>query len=157
MIVKDCKSTCAKVSLHVYFTLTWMCELISFKNILTHKKNYKYLTVSKLLWMLSQPPNITGKCNAKGRCLSFCETKGLEPCLCKHEADMCKMCCRQQNNTSSCQPYDNIINNNKITMVLKDNSTCVVGYCSKVCFNIISKRYFENSEVLYSCIAIKLL
>lgn len=72
-----------------------------------------------------------GKC-MNGVCLTFCQTLGLQSCLCTTPGDRCKRCCRngtfamELEDNSICVPYRD--GNGNITQ-LKDNSKCLLGYC----------------------------
>ncbi|RWS12782.1 ADAM 17-like protease-like protein [Dinothrombium tinctorium] len=65
-----------------------------------------------------------GKCKS-GKCLTFCETLGMYPCMCKNVEDACKRCCHNPisiNNT--CVPYH-------VTEILGDGTPCIRGICEK--------------------------
>ena len=62
-----------------------------------------------------------GTCKA-GKCLPFCETRGLYTCMCEGE-DACHRCCRPSFNStcSAAQPVD----------ILTDGTPCYQGLCNK--------------------------
>lgn len=63
-----------------------------------------------------------GKCRA-GECLPYCETLGQISCMCDNEADACKRCCRQHQN-STCQAIEPV-------EVLHDGTPCIHGFCEE--------------------------
>ncbi|KAG1652431.1 ADAM 17-like protease [Nymphon striatum] len=63
-----------------------------------------------------------GKCKG-GECIAFCETLGLQSCMCDIEKNACKRCCRPALN-SSCDPFIP-------EEILKDGTPCIHGFCQK--------------------------
>ncbi|KAK2708701.1 ADAM 17-like protease [Artemia franciscana] len=62
-----------------------------------------------------------GQCR-NGTCLPFCETQGLQSCMCDTPGDACKRCCRVHLN-DTCFAYDP-------TDILPDGTPCVHGFCN---------------------------
>lgn len=68
-----------------------------------------------------------GECRS-GECMPYCETQGLQSCMCDIEPDACNRCCRRNLN-STCFPIMDKINNPDR---LKDGTPCYQGFCNKV-------------------------
>uniref|UniRef100_H2YQN9 Uncharacterized protein n=1 Tax=Ciona savignyi TaxID=51511 RepID=H2YQN9_CIOSA len=79
-------------------------------------------------------------CGDLGRCMGgicepFCQTKGLQPCLCSlKESEFCTRCCAPlgaigDDMTNLCKPYMNATEGELKPLLLPDNSTCTLGYC----------------------------
>ena len=64
-----------------------------------------------------------GQC-FKGKCQSFCQTKGLWTCMCEEPKDACFRCCRAPFDNSSCIPY-------RPLDPLPDGTPCKYGFCEK--------------------------
>ena len=71
-----------------------------------------------------------GKCRS-GECIPYCETQGLQSCMCDTEQDACMRCCRRNLN-STCFP---IMDEAGARDPLKDGTPCYQGSCNKVIFN----------------------
>ncbi|XP_076807622.1 ADAM 17-like protease isoform X1 [Clavelina lepadiformis] len=75
-----------------------------------------------------------GECR-NGKCIQFCYTKNLKPCLCSlKKEEFCFRCCAPLNSTGQemidqCKPYtaDGTLPPQK----LHNNSTCALGYCNE--------------------------
>ncbi|XP_040152983.1 ADAM 17-like protease [Anopheles arabiensis] len=63
-----------------------------------------------------------GQCR-NGKCVPYCETQGLQSCMCDIIADACKRCCRQSIN-ETCFPVEP-------PDVLPDGTPCIQGFCNK--------------------------
>ncbi|XP_058459615.1 ADAM 17-like protease [Malaya genurostris] len=63
-----------------------------------------------------------GQCR-NGKCVPYCETQGLQSCMCDTMADACKRCCRQSIN-ETCFPVEP-------PDVLPDGTPCIQGFCNK--------------------------
>ncbi|XP_058117346.1 ADAM 17-like protease [Anopheles ziemanni] len=63
-----------------------------------------------------------GQCR-NGKCIPYCETQGLQSCMCDIIADACKRCCRQSIN-ETCFPVEP-------PDVLPDGTPCIQGFCNK--------------------------
>lgn len=74
-----------------------------------------------------------GQCR-NGKCIPYCETQGLQSCMCDILFDACKRCCRMSIN-ETCFPVEP-------PDVLPDGTPCIQGFCNQVCtfYNI------ENCE-----------
>ena len=72
-----------------------------------------------------------GKCKA-GECIPYCETQGLQSCMCDTKQDACMRCCRQNLN-STCFP---IMDEQGNPDPLKDGTPCYQGSCNKVSFQV---------------------
>ncbi|RWS05400.1 hypothetical protein B4U79_02466 [Dinothrombium tinctorium] len=58
-----------------------------------------------------------------GRCVPFCEIRGLHSCMCDSKANECKRCCRSSLIfNATCEPYSE-------TEVLPNGTPCKFGYC----------------------------
>ncbi|XP_048590326.1 ADAM 17-like protease [Nematostella vectensis] len=66
-----------------------------------------------------------GKCRS-GKCVEFCITEGLEPCLCNEGADACRVCC-QSNKNAPCAPWKNRTSGEYLT--ISDGRICRTGMC----------------------------
>nr|CAH7744866.1 unnamed protein product [Callosobruchus chinensis] len=62
-----------------------------------------------------------GKCKA-GKCVPFCETQGLQSCMCDVIESACKRCCRSNIN-ETCSPVDS-------ADILADGTPCIQGFCN---------------------------
>ncbi|CAH2001173.1 unnamed protein product [Acanthoscelides obtectus] len=62
-----------------------------------------------------------GKCKA-GKCVPFCETQGLQSCMCDIIESACKRCCRSNIN-ETCSPVDS-------ADILADGTPCIQGFCN---------------------------
>lgn len=67
-----------------------------------------------------------GKCRS-GECIPYCETQGLQSCMCDTEQDACMRCCRRNLN-STCFP---IMDDQGNPDPLKDGTPCYQGSCNK--------------------------
>ncbi|XP_077297920.1 ADAM 17-like protease Tace isoform X2 [Arctopsyche grandis] len=63
-----------------------------------------------------------GRCR-RGRCVPYCETQGMQSCMCDVVADACKRCCRMSMN-ETCFPVDQ-------QDILPDGTPCIQGFCNK--------------------------
>lgn len=63
-----------------------------------------------------------GQCR-RGKCVPYCETQGLQSCMCDIIADACKRCCRMNLN-DTCFPVDP-------QDILPDGTPCIQGFCNK--------------------------
>ncbi|PNF41049.1 ADAM 17-like protease [Cryptotermes secundus] len=63
-----------------------------------------------------------GQCR-RGKCMPYCETQGLQSCMCDIIADACKRCCRMNLN-DTCFPVDP-------QDILPDGTPCIQGFCNK--------------------------
>ena len=70
-----------------------------------------------------------GQCRA-GECIPYCETQGLQSCMCDTEKDACMRCCRRNLN-STCFP---IMDEKNKPDSLKDGTPCYQGSCNKVSY-----------------------
>lgn len=63
-----------------------------------------------------------GQCRS-GKCIPYCETQGLQSCMCDVIQDACKRCCRMSINETcfAVEPPD----------ILPDGTPCIVGFCNK--------------------------
>ncbi|XP_028518433.1 disintegrin and metalloproteinase domain-containing protein 17 [Exaiptasia diaphana] len=68
-----------------------------------------------------------GKCRS-GKCVEFCVSEGMEPCLCQESDNACKVCCKKINSTQ-CLPWKNATSGEMFTMV--DGRPCASGSCRK--------------------------
>ncbi|KAL1492943.1 hypothetical protein ABEB36_011104 [Hypothenemus hampei] len=62
-----------------------------------------------------------GKCKG-GKCIPFCETQGMQSCMCDTMDNACKRCCRSNIN-ETCSPVDS-------TDILADGTPCIQGFCN---------------------------
>lgn len=72
-----------------------------------------------------------GQCR-NGKCIPYCETQGLQSCMCDIIQDACKRCCRMSIN-ETCFPVEP-------PDILSDGTPCIQGFCNKAClinFNIV--------------------
>jgi len=67
-----------------------------------------------------------GQCRS-GECIPYCETQGLQSCMCDTEKDACMRCCRRNLN-STCFP---IMDEQNKPDPLKDGTPCYQGSCNK--------------------------
>lgn len=65
-----------------------------------------------------------GRCRS-GKCIPYCETQGLQSCMCDVLENACKRCCRTSMN-ETCFPVD-------LQDILMDGTPCIQGFCNKVC------------------------
>ncbi|XP_055851401.1 ADAM 17-like protease isoform X1 [Episyrphus balteatus] len=63
-----------------------------------------------------------GQCR-NGKCIPYCETQGLQSCMCDIILDACKRCCRMSIN-ETCFPVEP-------PDVLPDGTPCIQGFCNK--------------------------
>lgn len=63
-----------------------------------------------------------GQCRT-GKCIPYCETQGLQSCMCDIINDACKRCCRMSIN-ETCFPVEP-------PDVLPDGTPCIQGFCNK--------------------------
>ncbi|GLH15570.1 ADAM 17-like protease [Gryllus bimaculatus] len=63
-----------------------------------------------------------GQCR-RGKCVPYCETQGLQSCMCDTIGDACKRCCRMNLN-DTCFPVDP-------QDILPDGTPCIQGFCNK--------------------------
>lgn len=66
-----------------------------------------------------------GQCR-NGKCIPYCETQGLQSCMCDIIQDACKRCCRMSIN-ETCFPVEP-------PDILSDGTPCIQGFCNKACF-----------------------
>lgn len=64
-----------------------------------------------------------GQCR-NGKCVPYCETQGLQSCMCDIIQDACKRCCRMSIN-ETCFPVEP-------PDMLPDGTPCIQGFCNKV-------------------------
>ncbi|XP_050510827.1 ADAM 17-like protease isoform X3 [Diabrotica virgifera virgifera] len=62
-----------------------------------------------------------GKCR-NGKCIPFCETQGMQSCMCDVIENACKRCCRSSIN-ETCSPVDS-------ADILADGTPCIQGFCN---------------------------
>ncbi|CAG9853819.1 unnamed protein product [Phyllotreta striolata] len=62
-----------------------------------------------------------GKCKT-GKCIPFCETQGMQSCMCDVIENACKRCCRSSIN-ETCSPVDS-------ADILADGTPCIQGFCN---------------------------
>jgi len=111
-----------------------------------------------------------GKCQS-GKCVPYCETQGLQSCMCDTEQDACMRCCRRNLN-STCFP---IMDEAGSRDPLKDGTPCYQGSCNKgICertmqdvveriwdfiddFNINSVLKFLKDNVVGTVVVISLI
>ncbi|XP_030746202.1 ADAM 17-like protease isoform X1 [Sitophilus oryzae] len=62
-----------------------------------------------------------GKCKG-GKCIPYCETQGLQSCMCDIIENACKRCCRSSMN-ETCSPVES-------TDILADGTPCIQGFCN---------------------------
>ncbi|XP_056632369.1 ADAM 17-like protease isoform X1 [Diorhabda sublineata] len=62
-----------------------------------------------------------GKCK-NGKCIPFCETQGMQSCMCDIIENACKRCCRSNIN-ETCSPVDS-------ADILADGTPCIQGFCN---------------------------
>ncbi|XP_017778197.1 PREDICTED: ADAM 17-like protease isoform X1 [Nicrophorus vespilloides] len=63
-----------------------------------------------------------GKCRS-GKCTPYCETQGLQSCMCDTILNACRRCCRMSMN-ESCLPVEP-------ADILPDGTPCIQGFCNK--------------------------
>lgn len=95
-----------------------------------------------------------------GKCKTFCEAKGLQPCKCSSDEDACKVCCQQGD---TCIPYrDNVTG---VTFDIADGrscqgeeaqGTCLVGRCQKNTQDLV-ERFWTFLTTLDSNIVAKFM
>ncbi|XP_005185392.4 ADAM 17-like protease isoform X1 [Musca domestica] len=82
-----------------------------------------------------------GQCRS-GKCIPYCETQGLQSCMCDIIQDACKRCCRMSIN-ETCFPVEP-------PDVLPDGTPCIQGFCNKgVCEKTIQdvvERFWDIIE-----------
>ncbi|XP_065372327.1 ADAM 17-like protease isoform X1 [Calliphora vicina] len=82
-----------------------------------------------------------GQCR-NGKCIPYCETQGLQSCMCDIIQDACKRCCRMSIN-ETCFPVEP-------PDVLPDGTPCIQGFCNKgVCEKTIQdvvERFWDIIE-----------
>ncbi|XP_071441770.1 ADAM 17-like protease isoform X1 [Hetaerina americana] len=82
-----------------------------------------------------------GQCR-HGRCIPYCETQGLQSCMCDIIGDACKRCCRMNLN-ETCFPVDQ-------QDILPDGTPCIQGFCNKgVCEKTVQdvvERFWDIIE-----------
>ncbi|CRK87999.1 CLUMA_CG001785, isoform A [Clunio marinus] len=82
-----------------------------------------------------------GQCRS-GKCVPYCETQGLQSCMCDVIADACKRCCRMSINETcfAVEPPD----------ILPDGTPCIQGFCNKgICEKTIQdavERFWDIIE-----------
>ncbi|KAJ8984739.1 hypothetical protein NQ317_005004 [Molorchus minor] len=62
-----------------------------------------------------------GKCK-NGKCIPFCETQGMQSCMCDIIENACKRCCRWNIN-ETCSPIES-------ADILADGTPCIQGFCN---------------------------
>ncbi|CAH3123483.1 unnamed protein product, partial [Porites lobata] len=84
-----------------------------------------------------------GECRG-GECKTFCEARGLQPCKCSSDEDVCKVCCEKG---GICRPYRN--NDTGVTFDINDGrscqreevqGSCVLGRCRKYASQDVAVR-----------------
>ncbi|XP_044593060.1 ADAM 17-like protease [Cotesia glomerata] len=82
-----------------------------------------------------------GQCRL-GKCVPYCETQGLQSCMCDIIGDACKRCCRMNLN-ETCFPIDP-------PDLLPDGTPCIQGFCNKgICEKTIQdvvERFWDIIE-----------
>ncbi|XP_015522611.1 ADAM 17-like protease [Neodiprion pinetum] len=82
-----------------------------------------------------------GQCR-HGKCIPYCETQGLQSCMCDTILDACKRCCRMSLN-ETCFPVDP-------QDILPDGTPCIQGFCNKgICEKTIQdvvERFWDIIE-----------
>ncbi|XP_054265870.1 ADAM 17-like protease isoform X2 [Macrosteles quadrilineatus] len=82
-----------------------------------------------------------GQCRG-GKCVPYCETQGMQSCMCDIISDACKRCCRMNMN-DTCFPVDPLD-------ILPDGTPCIQGFCNKgVCEKTIQdvvERFWDIIE-----------
>ncbi|XP_031632985.1 ADAM 17-like protease [Contarinia nasturtii] len=82
-----------------------------------------------------------GQCR-NGKCIPYCETQGLQSCMCDIIQDACKRCCRMSIN-ETCFPVEP-------PDILSDGTPCIQGFCNKgVCEKSIQdvvERFWDIIE-----------
>uniref|UniRef100_A0A1B6D7E4 ADAM 17-like protease n=1 Tax=Clastoptera arizonana TaxID=38151 RepID=A0A1B6D7E4_9HEMI len=82
-----------------------------------------------------------GQCRG-GKCVPYCETQGLQSCMCDVIIDACKRCCRMNLN-ETCFVVDQ-------SDILPDGTPCIQGFCNKgVCEKTIQdvvERFWDIIE-----------
>ncbi|CAD6993212.1 ADAM 17-like protease [Ceratitis capitata] len=82
-----------------------------------------------------------GQCR-NGKCIPYCETQGLQSCMCDIIQDACKRCCRMSIN-ETCFPVEP-------PDMLPDGTPCIQGFCNKgVCEKTIQdvvERFWDIIE-----------
>ncbi|GAB0094177.1 ADAM 17-like protease [Sergentomyia squamirostris] len=82
-----------------------------------------------------------GQCRG-GKCVPYCETQGLQSCMCDIIQDACKRCCRMSIN-ETCFPVEP-------PDVLPDGTPCIQGFCNKgICEKTIQdvvERFWDIIE-----------
>ncbi|XP_063974850.1 ADAM 17-like protease isoform X1 [Diachasmimorpha longicaudata] len=82
-----------------------------------------------------------GQCRL-GKCVPYCETQGLQSCMCDTIGDACKRCCRMSLN-ETCFPIDP-------PDILPDGTPCIQGFCNKgICEKTIQdvvERFWDIIE-----------
>lgn len=73
-----------------------------------------------------------GQCR-NGKCIPYCETQGLQSCMCDIIQDACKRCCRMSIN-ETCFPVEP-------PDILSDGTPCIQGFCNKVRTNHTNRSY----------------
>lgn len=73
-----------------------------------------------------------GQCR-NGKCIPYCETQGLQSCMCDVIQDACKRCCRMSINETcfAVEPPD----------ILPDGTPCIQGFCNKVRYDICHEKH----------------
>ncbi|XP_019874693.1 ADAM 17-like protease isoform X2 [Aethina tumida] len=69
----------------------------------------------------NKPCQERGMCRS-GRCIPFCETQGLQSCMCDVIENACKRCCRSNIN-ETCSPVES-------ADILADGTPCIQGFCN---------------------------
>lgn len=78
-----------------------------------------------------------GECRA-GQCVPYCETVGLQSCMCDTEQDACMRCCRKNLNSTCFPIYDNMNRADR----LPDGTPCYQGFC-----NMVSEHFFFKFDL----------
>lgn len=78
-----------------------------------------------------------GQCR-NGKCIPYCETQGLQSCMCDIIQDACKRCCRMSIN-ETCFPVEP-------PDILSDGTPCIQGFCNKVSANIRA-NFYANVDI----------
>lgn len=102
-----------------------------------------------------------GECDADGHCLSFCETKTLQSCICPKQEDVCKWCCKASDN-ATCQPFTANDGVSEPLVFMPEGIPCLNGYCDKQghCKKIkqdMVERFFSIIEKLDSSYVAKIM
>lgn len=91
-------------------------------------KREQYCTGNSAICPPSYPQDNDSPCLDKGKCyngscIPFCETIGLQSCMCDIKPDdYCKRCCKQRD--GNCYPINPV-------EILTDGTACFLGFCER--------------------------